>query len=77
MATSTDDTNPLDDGTTPPAEPPTDATPEEIVEKTPTRFAVYDNTLLRFVSGVVDTYDDALALADLCPESHDVEVREV
>lgn len=46
-------------------------------EDVPVRYAVYDNTLLRFVSGVVDTREEADDLLALSPEAHDVEVREV
>lgn len=51
------------------------STPDDAVA--PTRYAVYDNSLQRFVSGVVDTRKEADELATLSPSSHDIEVREV
>lgn len=73
MASKTDDAVTPDDSVFP------DPLHEQAVlgEDVPIRYAVYDNTLLRFVSGVVDTREEADALLPLSPETHDVEVREV
>lgn len=59
---------------TPPADAPETTDPEA---PEPTGYAVYDNTLLKFTSGVVATKAAANKLKSSGPKGHDLEVREV
>lgn len=64
--------------------PTQNTAPEAEVEETKaeetadaTGFAVYDNTLLKFTSGVVKTKAEANKLKGSGPKGHDLEVRKV
>lgn len=46
-------------------------------EGLPVRFAVYDCALQRFISGVVDTVEEADEILSTGPAGHDLEIREV